>query len=258
MRKSNDLAHIVKTIADALNEGLSIGFVTIDGEQGVVVADSEGGYEIAATVKHPRIFHPRDYRFVYGAKSDQNAEQPSQQAKPVTSLPDKAMPTVDTIGQKKHNSRWWSRFHLEKNIMKMTLLALQGRYPVQESFPQQVFAARLARMMGWKTSTARKHITRAAKMGIISRAVIGTTYHITGINDVDVKTAQDTVADRDEKPEYMPMPGEDCDEDLDKARPAFYREFLDEGKPALELEREKALNQRPQSQTIRFDESLLP
>lgn len=256
MRKQSIVIDAVNLISDYITLGLEINVKTCDEVKMVSVRDPRNGDMEELAFKVPCIGVSQFNNETNEYLEKHSCKEPIM--KPVTSLPDKAMPTVDTIGQKKHNSRWWSRFHLEKNIMRMTLLALQDRYPAQESFPQQVFAARLARMMGWKTPTARKHITRAAKMGIISRAVIGTTYHITGINDLDVKTAQDTVADRDAKPEYMPLPGEDCDEDLDKARPAFYRELLDEGKPALELEREKALNQQPQPQTIRFDESLLP
>lgn len=130
---------------------------------------------------------------------------------------------------KKDNSCCWSRFNLEKNIMKMCLFALQERYPGEESFTQRMFAEHLASMMHWKVNTAHKHITNAAKMGIIYRAVVGTTYHVTGINDIDVETAQQEVADREQEPEEMPLPFSDY--------------YLEEGKPALERAIDKAIDE---------------
>ena len=112
----------------------------------------------------------------------------------------------DAVAKKK-DARWWSRFNFEKNIMKMALFALQDRFPAEESFRQDLFATKLASMMDWKLNTARKHITQAAKMGIINRAVIGTVYHITGVNTDDASTMRELVAERDAKPEQMPLPG---------------------------------------------------
>ena len=195
MKNSNDLVPIVRMLADALNEGITIGFATIDGEQGVVVADPASGIEISCTVSHPRILHPKDYRIAYG-------KTPVEDRQPAT--------------------KWCYRFDKEKNIMKMTLFAMQDRYPSQESFLQQDFAIQLAKMMGWKVATAKAHITEAAKLGIINRAVVGTAYHITGVNDVDAKTA--------------------------------YDDLLDEKEPAPEQEMEKAVK-RVEPQTIKFDEN---
>ncbi len=225
MKNYNDLVPVVNTLADALNDGLTIGFQTVDGEQLVVVADAARGIELSATVGLPRVYHPKDYRFVYGAKS---AHAP-QGAKP-----------VKTIGAKKKSAKWWSRFNFEKNIMKMTLFALQDRYPAEESFPQTTFAQRLAHMMSWEISTARRHITQAAKMGIITRAVIGTVYHITGINDVDLKTAQEEIADREQPPARMPLPGEDLPEE---ETPAPMSAVAHEGRIQFEQEFEKAVDE---------------
>ena len=209
MKKYNDLTPVVNTIADALNNGLTIGIKTVNQEPLVVVADEAAGLELSATVGHPRVFHPKDCR----AKS----------SKP-----------VKTITQKKKNSRWWSRFNLEKNIMKMTLLALQDRYPAEESFRQDAFAEKLAAMMRWEVSTAKRHITQAAKMGIINRAVIGTTYHITGVNDIDANTAREEIADRNQAPELLPIPGLESPEG---------NAIAQEGKPTLELQIEKAVDE---------------
>ena len=153
-------------------------------------------------------------------------------------------PKTQCAVPKKKSTRWWSRFNFEKNIMKMTLLALQDRYPAEEGFPQKMFAERLASMMHWEISTARRHITQAAKMGIINRAVIGTVYHITGVNDVDEQAAREEVADREQAPEEMPLPFDDLD---DEDKPAPRSALAEEGRPLFEQQLEKAI-----------DETLLP
>ena len=219
MKNYNDLVPVVNTLADALNDGLTIGFQTVDGMQQVVVTDAAGDIELSATVALPRVFHPKDNRQVCRAKS--------------AHVPQGATP-VKTIGAKKKSAKWWSRFNFEKNIMKMTLLALQDRYPAEGSFPQSTFAQRLAHMMSWEISTARKHITQAAKMGIITRAVIGTVYHITGINDEPQETL------KQDKPEEMPLPFADLDEMQGHAPCSALAE---EGRPLLERELEKAVDE---------------
>ena len=230
MKNSNDLVNIATTIADALLEGLSIGFSNSKGEQQVVVSNPDCGLEISMTVNHPRVICPKDYKFICGAKSNAKADQ---EVKPEA-----------TTAQKKKNSRWWSRFNFEKNIMKMTLLALQDRYPAEQSFRQDVFAAKLAAMMKWKANTARKHITQAAKMGLISRAIIGTAYHVTGVNDVDAQTLQVELAEREQAPERRPIAGEIFgNEPLTATGSAIAHE----GRPLFEQELERAV-----------DETLLP
>ena len=208
MSKHIDLNHAASTICDLLAQGI---IITIDNDgqaQKVNVLDPANGHSAIVRV--------------------------STTDKPTATTP---------ASVRKHNARWWSRFNFEKNIMKMTLLALQDRYPAEASFPQSVFAARLASMMSWEVSTARKHITRAAKMGILNRTVIGTVYHIAGINDVDAETARDEVADRTQPPVYKPLPGEHVNEEHDKSRPAYYRELFDEGMPDLEHPIEKPVDE---------------
>lgn len=224
MKNYNDLVPVVNTIADALNDGLTIGFDNVDGKQRVVVADVAGGFELSATVGLPRVFCPKDYRHVHGAKSAKSAKS----SKP-----------VKAIGEKK-SAKWWSRFNFEKNIMRMTLLALQERYPAEQSFAQATFAERLASMMSWTVSTAGRHITQAAKMGILNRAVIGTAYHITGINDVDLKTARDEVADREQAPEPMLLPG---DRFPKEESPAPMSALAHEGRIQFEQDVEKAIDE---------------
>ena len=223
MKKSIDLYRLASTIADALLDGITIGFRHHDGVQEVIVSDSEKGFAVSTTVNHPRLISPKDYRLVNSGSS--SVKQPAE-VKPVISLPDKGMPTVATIAEKKKNSKWWSRFNFEKNIMKMTLLSLQDRCPNEVGYRQDAFADRLAKLMSWQESTARRHIASAAKMGILNRAVIGLTYYITGVNDQDAETLREEMEDIERMPDNY---------------------YLEEGKPSLEMAIDKAV-----------DESLLP
>lgn len=237
MSKHIDLLRLAGSIIDALRQNIDI-----------TISSSN----ISSDLRDITIYDRENNDLLAFSIHDSDA-QPCVKAKPaapVTAIPAATAP-------KKPDFCWWSRFNFEKNIMKMTLLALQERYPCETSFPQKIFALKLARLMGWQLSTARRHITQAAKMGVIARAVIGTDYHIMGLNDVSVEDAQQEVAERQEKPAYMPLRGEVVDEDIDQRQPAFYREFLDEGKPSLEQEMEKAIDEGVQ-QTINFDETILP
>lgn len=145
-----------------------------------------------------------------------------------------------TTARPKHTSRWWSRYNFEKNIMKMTLLALQERYPAEPSFAQTLFAEKLASMMSWAVSTARRHITQAAKMGILNRSVIGTSYHIAGLNDIDEQSAREEVADREQAPEPMSLAGERRPED---EKPAPRSAIAHEGRIQFEQDLEKAVDE---------------
>ena len=171
-----------------------------------------------------------------------NDSGPAQQVKAAASQAPVTRPAArpKTVARPKHSSRWWSRYNFEKNIMKMTLLALQERYPAEPSFTQTLFAEKLASMMSWAVSTARRHITQAAKMGILNRCVIGTTYHIAGLNDIDEQSAREEVADREQAPEPMPLPGERLPED---EKPAPRSAIAHEGRIQFEQDVEKAIDE---------------
>lgn len=227
MNKPFNLNQIASTIADLIKQGLDIR-VNVKKDVfdiwHVVVCDPSN-----STSAHLH-FNVADNE----PEEQDNVDVDQSLFKRVTDIKPVALPTAKTITQKKKNSRWWSRFNLEKNIMKMTLLALQDRYPAEDSFRQDAFAEKLAAMMRWEVSTAKRHITQAAKMGIINRAVIGTTYHITGLNDIDANTAREEIADRNHPPELLPIPGLDSLEG---------NAIAQEGKPTLELQIEKAVDE---------------
>jgi hypothetical protein len=131
-------------------------------------------------------------------------------------------PAVKAIEHKK-TSKWWSRFNFEHNIMKMCWLALQDQFPHEEKFAQAAFAQKLAIMMSWATSTAARHINRAAKLGILNRTKVGSSYYITGLNDGDAQSLQQAT------PEPRTIP--------------FSNYYLEEGKPALEMAIDKAVDE---------------
>ena len=218
MTKLIDLNSMANTIAEIIEQGVEI---KVEDEKNnvkrITVLNPANGNVALVSFKVPNV-----------NDTPRITAQADESIMPLKATPVfKATPAAQGI--KKNTSRWWSRFNFEKNIMTMCLFALQERFPGEESFPQRMFAERLASMMHWKVNTAYRHITRAAKMGIIYRAVVGTTYHITGINDTDVETAQQEVADREKEPEEMPLPFSDY--------------YLEEGKPALEREIDKAVDE---------------
>ena len=213
MTKLIDLNSMANTIAEIIEQGVEI---KVEDEKNnvkrITVLNPANGNVALVSFKVPNVNDtPR-----ITAQADERI------------MPRKATPAAQGI-KKKNTSRWWSRFNFEKNIMTMCLYALQERNPGEESFTQRMFAERLASMMHWKVNTAYRHITNAAKMGIIYRAVIGTTYHVTGINDTDLETAQQEVAEHEQEPEEMPLPFSDY--------------YLEEGKPAMEHEIEKAVDE---------------
>ena len=183
MSKRNLIIDAVNDISGYITQGLEINIDIKSNVKMVYVRNPRNGKAVKFNFEVPIIGTCKIVKW-----EDIIDQQP---AAPVKSLPDKGMPTVATIAEKKKTSKWWSRFHFEQNIMKMTLLALQDRFPNEVGYRQDTFTARLAAMMSWQESTAKRHIARAAKMGILNRAVIGTSYYITGVNTDDEEILED-------------------------------------------------------------------
>ena len=102
----------------------------------------------------------------------------------VTDIKPVALPNVkgaEPIAGKKKNSKWWSRYHFEANVMKMTWQSLHDQEPGRVRFSQRTFIKRLADLMQWQESTAAKHVQRAAKLCILRRSVIGRQYYIESV-----------------------------------------------------------------------------
>ena len=190
MSKTSIIVDVANQIADHITRGLEINVDTRNNVKMISVRNPRNGDIAEMAFKMPRIGvsvfdkETSDYLKKHGYKETA-----------------KATPAATAAGNK--TSKWWSRFHFEKNIMKMTLLALQEHFPCEVSFRQDAFAAKLAEMMDWKESTARKHITQAAKLGILNRAVIGTAYHITGVNTDEAQAMREVAV----KPDPTPLPG---------------------------------------------------
>lgn len=253
--KTTDFNKIVNYITDYIIDGYEVQVDSIGSLKQVFVREPhEGkGIKFKFTVSDEGDIKILSWDDAIGQKAKKPTE-PKPAVKQKVKLPiqptDKGMSTAAAVTGMKKDPKWWSRFNFEKNIMKMTLFSLQDSYPGEPRFPQQVFAARLARLMKWKHATAQRHIVKAAKMAIINRVVIGTAYYIEGMNDVDIKEAQETSADWELKPGYLPLPGDSIDEEDDEKNPPFYREFLEEGKPALERQIENAVDETQLPQVL--------
>ena len=231
MKKRINVIDVVNQISSYITRGLEIN------------VDTKGDVKMVS-VRNPRTGEIDEYAFKvpYIGVANFDDETTDYLKKHGYKQPDapKSTPAPVATVAKKKTAKWWSRFNFEKNIMKMTLLALQDRYPAEESFAQKTFAEKLASMMHWQPVTAKRHITQAAKMGIITRAVIGTAYHITGLNDVDALTAREQVAEREQAPAMMPLPG---DRFPVGETPAPLNAIAHEGRIQFEQELEKAIDE---------------
>ena len=179
MNKPFNLNQIASTIADLIKQGLDIRVNVCDPSNSTSVqlcfnlADNEPQEQDNVDVDQS----------LFGRVTD---------IKPV------ALPTVKgaeaTVGKKK-NSTWWSRYHFEANVMKMTWQSLLDQEPGRVRFSQRTFIKRLADLMQWQESTATKHVQRAARLCILRRSVIGRQYYIesvfTQIHDKAEKQARE-------------------------------------------------------------------
>jgi len=165
MNKPFNLNQIASTIADLIKQGLDIRVVVCDPSNSTSVhlcfnlADNEPQEQDNVDVDQS----------LFGRVTD---------IKPV------ALPTVkgvEAIAGKKKNSTWWSRYHFEANVMKMTWQSLLDQEPGRVRFSQRTFIKKLAELMQWQESTAAKHVQRAARLCILRRSVIGRQYYIESV-----------------------------------------------------------------------------
>ncbi len=212
MKASINLFRVTNALADCLLAGLNITIRNKAYSKRITVTDTDTGERATMDV------WPDGMKIFGHRKVSQVALNRMRSTAPKSA--------VEAIEHRK-SAKWWSRFNFEHNIMKMCWIALQDQFPHEENIPQAAFAQKLASMMSWRASTAARHINRAAKLGIVNRIKVGSSYYITGLNDDDTQPSQQAA------PEPRPIPFSNC--------------YLDEGKPALEMAIDKAV-----------DESLLP
>ena len=181
MNKPFNLNQIASTIADLIKQGLDI-------RVNVVVCDPSN------TTTDKLCCNVADNE----PEEQDNVDVDQSLFGRVTDIKPVALPTVKgveaTAGNKK-NSKWWSRYHFEANVMKMTWQSLHDQEPGRVRFSQRTFIKRLADLMQWQESTAAKHVQRAAKLCILRRSVIGRQYYIesvfTQIHDKAEKQARE-------------------------------------------------------------------
>lgn len=177
MNKPFNLNQIASTIADLIKQGLDIR-VNVQKDVfdiwNVVVCDPSN--TTSATLSFT--VADNEPQGQDNVNVDQSLFGRVNDIKPV------ALPTVkgvEAIAGKKKNSTWWSRYHFEANVMKMTWQSLHDQEPGRVRFSQRTFIKRLADLMQWQESTAAKHVQRAAKLGILCRSVIGRQYYIESV-----------------------------------------------------------------------------
>ena len=170
MNKPFNLNQIASTIADLIKQGLDIRVNVqkdVSDIWNVVVCDPSN--TTSATLS----FNVADNE----PQGQDNVDVDQSLFGRVTDIKPVALPTVG----KKKNSKWWSRYHFEANVMKMTWQSLHDQEPGRVRFSQRTFIKRLAELMQWQESTAAKHVQRAARLCILRRSVIGRQYYIESV-----------------------------------------------------------------------------
>jgi len=76
------------------------------------------------------------------------------------------VPSGEHVLAGSHTSKWWSRYHFEKNLMTLAFSKLTEDSPATR-FISTTVAATLTRIMNLSLGTAKRHITRAIKLGIL-------------------------------------------------------------------------------------------
>jgi hypothetical protein len=74
-------------------------------------------------------------------------------------------------------TRWWSRYHFEKNLMTLAVNRLEEKNPSRWHVTTEL-AACIARTLDVEHQTAKRHITRAIKMGILVKRRRGNIFEV--------------------------------------------------------------------------------
>ncbi len=106
----------------------------------------------------------------------------------------KRVPSGEQVLSGSHTSKWWSRYHFEKNLLTLAFHQLQDEFPGQHWFVSTRVAQVMSQVMGLKIATAKKHITTALKLGIIIKARDGANTIIAMAAVADTEEA-DTATD---------------------------------------------------------------
>ncbi len=164
MAKQLDLYNIANAIADCIQAGIDI-TITKDGDTNKVNVNDPNSKQ---SIQINFLTQPATMQVAPAAKVTGRASHPS------------TMPTVNTFNEKKKTSRWYSRFNIEKNFCRLTVADLRKdpNFENATDVDTTIFANRMARLMGIAIGTAKKHIQKAVKMGIINRQYINGSFVI--------------------------------------------------------------------------------
>ena len=224
------------TAADAIADLIEIGFViNVDGNdrKNITVLDPQEGLTVNLVFEPGHKRHvtitrlPAKLYSTHRTLEDTPAslapELPVVQSVELEPKPVKrrhAMPSPEELENKSVKSNWYVRYNIEKNLARITIASLLNDDALLKRVQSTHFAQRMSEIFGYKLSTARRHVSRAVKMGILKRA------HFAGDYWIELITNK---PERKQSPEELPIP--------------FSNYYLEEGKPALEMAIDKAVDE---------------
>ena len=110
----------------------------------------------------------------------------------------KRVPSGEQVLSGSHTSKWWSRYHFEKNLLTLAFHQLQDEFPGQHWFVSTRVAQVMSQVMGLKIATAKKPTTTAPNPGILitARDAANTTIAMAAVADTEeADTATDEGGD---------------------------------------------------------------
>ena len=220
MKTTIDLFKATDAIADLIESGIVIN-VNTDSRSHITALNPKEGLTVDLVFQPGHSRHLSVTRLPAKLYSPGRRHEPNppilQPELPVAPKPapaagkSRACPPLE---DKNAKSRWYMRYNIEKNLARITIahILLQDAQLMRVSSTD--FAQNMCDIFGYRLATARKHVTRAVKMGILKRQ------RFAGTNWIELLI---------NKPERdITSPGDAC---------------LDEGKPALEAAIDKAVDE---------------
>lgn len=160
--KLQQLNNIANAIADLLVPGIDVA-IEQSGENLCKVTVAEPGkQQVAISFNRKEVFNLNAPTLAAPRRAEGTTARGS------------SMPTDGTIKECQKTGRWWSRFHLERNMLHLVFAELHSRGH-SKRIEQRVVANRMAALMSLSYNTCCRHIRKAARMGIVKRSLAGST-----------------------------------------------------------------------------------
>lgn len=186
MKTTIDLFAVADTIADVIERGIVI---NVNGENPshITALDPQEGLTVDLVFRpghtrhlsitrlpaelyspnrsldpNPPILHP-ELPVAQGV-----APKPAPAAKPAARKSGD-IPSLEQLEGKSVKSKWYMRYNVEKNLARITIAHFLMRDAQLMRVSSTAFAERMSDIFGYRLSTARHHVSRAVKMGILKR-----------------------------------------------------------------------------------------